>query len=139
MEIKIDSRLEFVDVILLISEKVAERIGFDENESFDIKLAVEEALANAIKHGNKLDPDKKVITCFAFDDNHIEVSVTDEGTCFNLQDTVDPREADHLFKGNGRGLFLIKTLMDEVNFRCHAPKGMEVDMRKNRRKKPCNR
>ncbi len=105
-------------------------IGLDEDPRFHLNLAVEEAVANAIKHGNAFDPAKNVSVRFTFDDQQIEVAVLDEGKCFDTDKIADPTQPDGLLGASGRGIFLIKTFMDEVDFRCHPNKGMEVCMRK---------
>lgn len=90
--------------------------GFDENSMFAIRLAMDEALINAIKHGNKSDPSKKVNVDFSCDGEKAVVSVRDEGNGFEHGSIMDPRDADGLNRTHGRGIFLIKQFMSEVAF-----------------------
>jgi serine/threonine-protein kinase RsbW len=84
----------------------------------DISLALSEALANAVVHGNQGDPEKSVDICAACDGpERFTLVVTDEGDGFDPELVPDPTCADHLMCGHGRGLFLIRQLMDETDFR----------------------
>jgi len=94
---------------------------------FDIKLACEEAMINAIKHGNKSDPDKTVtITCDIKKDA-VVIAVEDQGRGFNYKNLSDPTEDENLLKAGGRGLFLIQNIMDKVEFN---PQGNKITMTK---------
>jgi len=91
-------------------------MGYTKDDTFSIHLAVEEAFANAVKHGNDMDLDKKVEFCYQIDEEKVEVTVKDEGPGFNPDQIPDPRCGDNLFKPSGRGLFLIRSYMDEVEY-----------------------
>ncbi len=131
IEMRIDSSLDLIGLVLVISEKIGQMIGLDEDHRFHLNLAVDEAVTNAIKHGNAFDAAKNVSVHFIFDDEQIEVAVLDEGKCFDTDKIPDPTQPEGLLRANGRGIFLIKTFMDEVDFRCNTNKGMQVCMRKN--------
>ena len=90
--------------------------GFGKDDIFAVHLTFEEAFYNAVKHGNNLDPDKKVIVEFTVDEEKIEMSVTDQGQGFNPNAVADPRVGDNLFKPGGRGLLLMNSYMDVVKF-----------------------
>ncbi len=90
--------------------------GYAKEDTFSIHLAVEEAFINAVKHGNKMDLDKKIEFCYQIDDERVEISVKDEGAGFDPNQIPDPRCGDNLFKPSGRGLFLIRSYMDEVEY-----------------------
>jgi serine/threonine-protein kinase RsbW len=106
---------------------------FDEREIFGIRLALEEALVNAVKHGNQLDRGKQVHVVYSVDDNHFEVSIQDEGPGFNPEDVPDPIAFENLERPCGRGLLLMRHYMSEVTF--HPP-GNKVTMRKARTEVP---
>jgi serine/threonine-protein kinase RsbW len=106
---------------------------FEDKDIFSIRLALEEALVNAIKHGNQLDPDKKVHVHCAFKADRFEVAIADEGPGFNPEDVPDPLCEENLERPCGRGLFLIRHYMTDVTY--HAP-GNRVSMFKLR--KPVN-
>jgi serine/threonine-protein kinase RsbW len=92
---------------------------FDDRDIFKIKLALEEALVNAIKHGNQMDPSKKVYVQFNVNRDRFEVRIDDEGKGFALDDVPDPKAPENLERPCGRGLLLMRHYMTEVTF--HAP------------------
>ncbi len=94
----------------------AERHGFNEQSLFAIKIAVEEALVNAIKHGNKLDPDKRVMIDATISPNEAEISIEDEGPGFDRGSVPDPLAEENLEKPSGRGILLIESYMNQVKW-----------------------
>ena len=90
IEITISSRFENIELVQVIAERLCENAGVDEDGSHWIGMAVREAVANAIKHGNKLDVRKKVFATFELDGPELEITVSDEGEGF-----VPVLEADH--------------------------------------------
>lgn len=96
----------------------------------EVELAVQEALANAIRHGCKNDPSKKVQCCVIVDSaGELVVVVRDPGRGFDVSAVPNPLEGANLLKGGGRGVFLINQLMDSVEF---SDGGRQVSMRKRR-------
>ena len=87
-----------------------------EKDIFGIRLALEEALVNAIKHGNQFDRAKSVRVCFAVHADRFEVTITDEGTGFDPEDVPDPTAVENLERPCGRGLMLMRHYMNEVSF-----------------------
>lgn len=105
------------------ARRVQERIegelqaaAYTEHEVFSIKLALEEALVNAIKHGNQLDPDKKVAVIYSVTAERFDIRITDEGAGFNPADVPDPTDPDNLERPCGRGLLLMRGFMTEVEY-----------------------
>lgn len=94
---------------------------------FDVRLACEEALINAIKHGNKNQKDKKIVVNFDITDKSVVISVEDEGQGYNYQQLPDPRHVSNLLRTGGRGLFLIRKMMDKIEFN---EKGTKITMTK---------
>ncbi|MDH3629136.1 MAG: ATP-binding protein [Acidobacteriota bacterium] len=95
---------------------------------FAIETALREALANAIRHGCKLDPTKRVQCCVTCDESgEVLIVVRDPGTGFDVSAVPDPTSAQNKVKSSGRGVFLINELMDEVRY---ADEGREIHMRK---------
>jgi serine/threonine-protein kinase RsbW len=90
--------------------------AFGKDDIFAVHLTFEEAFFNAVKHGNNMDPNKKVKVEFAVDTEKVEITVTDEGPGFNPEEIADPRYGDNLFKPGGRGLLLMNSYMDTVKF-----------------------
>jgi serine/threonine-protein kinase RsbW len=89
---------------------------FSDEDIFAVHLALEEALINAIKHGNKMNPKKSVKVDYSVTSDKIEISMTDEGPGFNPEAVPDPRRGENLYKNEGRGLLLMHAYMDEVEF-----------------------
>ena len=83
---------------------------------FNLRVALCEALANAILYGNRSDPSKDVSIRVLFGRTAIEMEVSDEGDGFAPDDVPDPTTAEHLADPDGRGIFLIQRLVDEVRF-----------------------
>ena len=106
--------------------------GWEEHDVMRVELALQEALANAIRHGCKGDPSKQLQCCVTIDESgDVLIVVRDPGAGFDHAAVPDPREPENLLKSSGRGIFLINELMDEVAF---ADGGRELQMR--RRKEP---
>lgn len=89
---------------------------FSQDDIFAVHLAIEEAFINAIRHGNKMDPTKKVRIEYLVGSDKVEVFVTDQGEGFDPEAVPDPRLGKNLYRPEGRGLFLINSYMDEVTF-----------------------
>ena len=104
---------------------VLENKGYGERAVFAVKLCLEEAAINAIKHGNELDDTKKVTISFSIDDNKAVISVADEGQGFDPKSVPDPTADEFLMATSGRGLALIRAYMDEVRF---SDRGNEITM-----------
>src|SRR5438132_14010181 len=92
---------------------------FEDREIFSIKLALEEALVNAIKHGNQLDRSKKVHIQCSIRGERFEIGIADEGPGFNPEEVPDPLRDENLERPCGRGLFLIRHYMTDVTY--HPP------------------
>lgn len=101
-----------------------------EDKIMEVDLAVQEALANAIRHGCKNDPHKEVQCCVTFDaTGELVIVVRDPGTGFDLTAVPNPLEGNNIFKGSGRGVFLINELMDTAEY---TDGGRKVIMRKRK-------
>lgn len=94
------------------------------------EVSLREALANAVLHGNKSHPEKRVeLDCFQKDDGSLLLVVRDEGAGFDPSLVTDPTKPENIFRAGGRGIYLIKHFMDEVEYR---QGGREIRMRKKR-------
>jgi serine/threonine-protein kinase RsbW len=89
---------------------------FTDRDLFGMRLALEEALVNAIKHGNNLADDKEVNVVCEVHDTHVKVVITDQGDGFKLQDIPDPTEEENLEKPCGRGIMLMKAYMTSIEY-----------------------
>ena len=115
---------------------VVQAIPCAPEEIDDVELALREALANAILHGNQSDPTKRVaVACFCDCEANrgLLLVVRDEGAGFDPAEVPDPTTADTIYSAHGRGIFLMRQLVDEVRYRNG---GNEVELRK-RREPPC--
>ena len=93
-----------------------ERAGYDADAQFAVKLALEEALINAIKHGNQLDPGKRVHVEWQVTPQTIEITIEDEGPGFDRRSVPDPTTRENLEKLTGRGILLIESFMHKVEW-----------------------
>ena len=90
--------------------------GFDEESTFAIRISLEEAIVNAIRHGNKQDPAKRVRVESVVTPEEVAVSVEDEGTGFDRGHIPDPTATENLCRPSGRGILLIESYMDAVRW-----------------------
>jgi serine/threonine-protein kinase RsbW len=119
--------LEFVDLLM---DEVARWAGLSEEDAVGVALAVREAAANAIRHGNQLQEGKRVGVCASLGSDGLTVVIRDEGEGFDSTDLPDPLAPLNLLKRSGRGIFLIRKFMDEVVFDFPPGGGTVVTMRK---------
>jgi serine/threonine-protein kinase RsbW len=98
-------------------EELQKRAGFGTEKFAQIRLALNEAVTNAIIHGNKNDPSKKVYVRAIRNENGLIISVKDEGEGFDVDNIPDPTDKNNLLKPSGRGIFLIRQQADEVSFK----------------------
>ena len=97
--------------------------GLSDEVTFDVKLAVQEAVVNAAEHGNEYDENKSVCICCEATDEAIKVTVVDEGPGFDPCCVPDPTLPENILRESGRGVFLMRSLCDEV---CYSDKGTKV-------------
>ena len=95
---------------------LADAFGFDDREQSAIALAVDEALANAIEHGNRSDSSKKVEIEYSVNVREVRVRITDEGPGFDPESVPDPRLLENLDLPTGRGLLLMREFMSGIQF-----------------------
>ena len=104
-----------VDVCKEILSKLKE-YNFDKDDIFAVHLTLEEAFLNAVKHGNKMDPTKKVKIDYSVSPEKVEITITDEGQGFEPEAVDDPRFGNGLYEPGGRGLLLMNSYMDIVKY-----------------------
>ena len=93
-----------------------EQRGFPPRDVFGVRLALEEALVNAIKHGNRMDPDKSVQIDWTLSEAGVRVVIEDEGEGFDVNDVPDPTDDENLDKPGGRGIMLMRSFMSVVEY-----------------------
>ena len=94
----------------------ATQAGFGGRDLFGIRLSVDEAVTNAIKHGNKLSPDKTVRIDFRLDQRAVRIEIEDQGSGFRPEEVPDPLAEENLERPSGRGLMLMREFMTRIEF-----------------------
>lgn len=112
-----------------ISSKLAEA-GVSSSAIADIAISVSEAVNNAIEHGNAGDQNKKITVKIEFKENDLYISIKDQGKGFDPGSVPNPTDKENLLKKVGRGIFIIRSLVDSIDFN-FASDGTEVILRKN--------
>jgi serine/threonine-protein kinase RsbW len=90
--------------------------NFSEEDIFAVHLSLEEAFINAVKHGNKMEPRKAVKVDYSIEPDKVEICMTDEGEGFDPEVIPDPRYGDNLYKPAGRGMLLMRSFMDVLEY-----------------------
>lgn len=127
----ISSKIEAIDEAVQKATAFAGEAGFADDALFGIDMAVREALANAVKHGNKLDASKMVEITLASDDEAMEILIRDFGEGFDVSEVPDPTNPENLLKASGRGILFMHNFVDKVEWQRAATGGMIVKMTKN--------
>lgn len=126
LKIDFDSRTENLSLVEKLVDDVCAEHKISEDYYGNILIAVTEAVNNAIQHGNKMDDAKKVSVCFSTNKTDFRFTVQDQGDGFNYDDLPDPTNPENIEKPNGRGIFLMRNLADEVNF---FQEGRQVELK----------
>jgi len=126
----LESTLASVNSAEETATRFAARSGFDEDEVMRISMAVREAMVNAVLHGNAYDPAKKVFLVFERTPGSLVITITDQGKGLDPSKIADPLAPENLLKQSGRGIFLIRSFMDDVQIR-PLPSGTEMKLTKH--------
>jgi serine/threonine-protein kinase RsbW len=134
VRLEFTSAFEMLDFVHVVSDHVARSVGLDEDSLHWVCVAIRESVINAIKHGNRNDTSKHVFVEFETA-SHVEapkltIRVRDEGEGFDPETLADPLAAENLLKSGGRGIFLIRSFMDDVRVQRAPEGGMEIRMTK---------
>ncbi len=128
LKISIPSKIEAIDEVVNKAIDFAISLGFDEEAVYAIDMAVREAVANAVKHGNLLDETKKVEVTITKLVKGLEVKVRDFGNGFDVDKVPDPTRPENLLKNCGRGILFMRNFMEEVEWIKHSRGGTVVRM-----------
>jgi serine/threonine-protein kinase RsbW len=131
VEVTLESDLKNVEVGEEIARRVASTAGFEEESQHKIEMAVHESMINAICHGNKNDVSKSVCLRFQIYRDRLEIRVRDQGDGFDLDRIPDPLASENLLNVSGRGIFLIRSFVDEFRVEHIAGTGTEVTLVKH--------
>jgi len=132
VRLQIHSNFELLDFVQVVSDRMGQLAGLDEDAIHWIGVAVRESVINAIKHGNREDYGKMVTVEFAMapsnDPRELVVRVLDQGEGFDPEEVADPLAPENILKSSGRGIFFMRNFMDDVTLKRAAEGGMEVRM-----------
>ena len=126
----LDSSLESVNRVEQAAEQIAQKAGLNEDAVFQVSMAVREAAVNAVMHGNSYDAQKKITASFENTGKALVIRIADQGKGLDITQLTDPRTPENLLSGSGRGIFLIRSFMDEVHFKQLHP-GTELTLIKH--------
>ena len=126
------SAFDMLDFVQVVSDHIGRMAGLDDDQLHWVGVAVRESVVNAIKHGNQGDESKRVVVEFtpvpSRDPEQLVIRVEDEGEGFDPEAVADPLAPENILKSSGRGIFLIRSFMDEVELQRKATRGMQIRM-----------
>ncbi len=126
------STFEMLDFVQVVSDHIGRLAGLDEEAVHWMGVALRESVINAIKHGNQHDASKHVFVefeaCTHQSDPALRIRVRDQGPGFEPNQLADPLAPENLLKASGRGIFLIRSFMDDVRLQRAPEGGMEIRM-----------
>ena len=125
VRLDIASRLDLLEVVHTVLTHLGGLLGFDDEAMHYMTVALRESVVNAIKHGNKGDENKRVGVEFVLHTGALEFRVQDEGTGFDPDRVADPVAPENVMRPDGRGIFFMRSFMDEVSY-SFPPKGGTV-------------
>lgn len=128
VRLDIASRIEMLDMVQAVLNHLCGVVGFNEEAIHYMSVAIRESVVNAMKHGNKLDEGKRVTLEFVLQAGALEVKVQDEGAGFDPALVPDPVAEENLLKAYGRGIFFMKSFMDDVVYSFPERGGTTVTM-----------
>ncbi len=131
-ELSLPSRIETVATAAAAVAEFVGRSGISDDAAFGIDMAVREAVTNAVLHGNREDDNKTVDIVLKSSPDAVEISVHDQGPGFNPEEVPDPTANENILKASGRGIFFMRTFMDEVDWLIRPEGGTTVRMLKRR-------
>ena len=126
----IESDLNEIQHVEEFTEELVNKLGFSEEERDSLAISITEMVGNAISHGNKHNEKKKVVIDFYINKEGIRITIQDEGDGFNVDEVDNPLEPENLLKDSGRGIYIVRTLMDKVSYH-YNKKGTLVEIIKN--------
>jgi serine/threonine-protein kinase RsbW len=128
--LEIASRYDMLEMVQSLVSHLGGLLSFDGDACHYMSVAIRECVVNAIKHGNRLDESKRVKLRFSLKDSAFEVEVQDEGAGFPVESIPNPVAEENLLKADGRGIFFMRSFMDEVRYSFPAKGGTLVLMTK---------
>ena len=130
LRLSIGSDLEQVDLVGVVVQSTLEQIAVDADQVHWLVTAAREAVINAIRHGNREAPDKRVLVEVDLEGADLVIRVTDEGEGFDPDGLPDPTAPENLLRPSGRGIFMMRQFADSIEYSFPAKRGTVVTMRK---------
>jgi serine/threonine-protein kinase RsbW len=124
------SRFENIELVQVVLKDTLDQLGVEEDARHWIDVAVREAVANAIKHGNAQNPDKQIHVDLLLEGDELIIRIEDEGVGFDPSTVQDPLAPENILRPNGRGIFYMKSFMDDIQYGLRPEGGTVVTMRK---------
>ncbi len=124
--------LRFIDLIQVVGSELLKHLSFSHDDGERLWLAIQEGIANAMRHGNKLDPRKQIKVTFSPSSADLEIRIEDEGTGVDLDTIPNPNLPENLLKPCGRGVYFMRQVMDSVQL-LRADHGSTLVLVKHRR------
>ena len=132
VRLEFTSTFEMLDFVQVVSDHLSRGVGLDEDSMHWVSVAIRESVINAIKHGNRYDAAKHVFvefeTATRADIPELAIRIRDQGEGFDPEQVANPLDEENLLKSSGRGIFLIRNFMDDVQLRRAPEGGMEIRM-----------
>jgi serine/threonine-protein kinase RsbW len=130
IRLRFNSAFEMLDMVQVVSDQMGRLLHFDDDAMTWMEVAVRESVINAIKHGNRHDRAKQVLVEFVTQPadvpTELVITVRDQGEGFDPEALPDPLAPENLLKSSGRGIFFMRSFMDDVRLSRVAEGGMEV-------------
>jgi len=133
VRLEFTTAFEMLDFVQVVSDHISRRVGLDEDSLHWVSVAIRESVINAMKHGNGNDASKHVFVEFETTGGAspaLRIRVRDQGPGFDPEEVADPLAPENLLKSSGRGIFLIRNFMDDVQLQRAPEGGMEIRMLK---------
>ena len=133
IEVTLESLLDSVGLAEEMCTRIAGVAGFDDDDCFKIGMSVREGVINAYNYGSRKQREKKIFLTFELTPEKLVIYIRDQGRGFRLEDVPDPLADENLLKSSGRGIFLMRSFMDEFNVLRPSDGGAEIVMAKRLR------
>ena len=134
IRITLPSTFDWLDLVQVLSDRLSVMAGLDEDARHWVSVSVRESVINAIKHGNREDREKRVTVDFVLapraQPTEFQIHVLDEGAGFDPDQIADPLAPENVLKSSGRGIFFMRSFMDDVRIERRPEGGMAVRMSK---------
>ena len=130
VRLELHTAFDALELVQVVSDRMSALAGFDEDAVHWVGVSVRECVINAIKHGNREDATKLIIVEFRFipreEPSELVVTVLDQGDGFDPVEIANPLAPENILKSSGRGIFFMRSFMDDVTLRRAPQGGMEV-------------